>query len=326
MFRSVRTLASRTPVFAAGSSLALGAVMATCGDEASPAAVKDDIKAIIEADEAKRGDGTSLAGTFVRLAWHASGTYSVKDKTGGSNGATMRFEPESAWGANAGLGVARDALEPLKAKYPSMSYADLWTLSGVASVEYMGGPTTPWRAGRTDSGAPTTVPDGRLPNADMGQPGKTIAHIRDIFGRMGFSDREMVALIGAHAVGRCHTDASGYWGPWTFAETTFSNEYFRLLIEEKWTIKTTHNGKAWNGPEQFEDPTGKLMMLPSDYAFVQDAAFRKWVEAYAADEELFFKDFAAAFGKLMELGVPFPGAGGGGLASILSFLKSLIGL
>lgn len=36
---------------------------------------------------------------------------------------------------------------------------------------------------------------------------------------------------------------SGYWGPWTNAESTFSNEYFRLLVEEKWTIKTTHEGK-----------------------------------------------------------------------------------
>lgn len=36
---------------------------------------------------------------------------------------------------------------------------------------------------------------------------------------------------------------TGYWGPWTNAESTFSNEYFRLLVEEKWTIKTTHNGK-----------------------------------------------------------------------------------
>lgn len=47
---------------------------------------------------------------------------------------------------------------------------------------------------------------------------------------MGFNDAETVALIGAHAVGRCHTDRSGHWGPWTNAETTFSNEYFRLLL------------------------------------------------------------------------------------------------
>jgi hypothetical protein len=127
----------------------------------------------------------------------------------------------------AGLKSARDFLEPIKAKYPGMSYADLWTLAGAHYVEKSGGPKINWRPGRTDSPNPTTVTDGRLPNADCGAPSANVAHIRQVFGRMGFSDQEMVALIGAHALGRCHTDASGYTGPWTRAETTFSNEFFR---------------------------------------------------------------------------------------------------
>lgn len=65
----------------------------------------------------------------VRLAWHASGTYSKEDKTGGSNGATMRFEPESADGANAGLDIERSILEPVKREFPELSYADIWTLA-----------------------------------------------------------------------------------------------------------------------------------------------------------------------------------------------------
>ena len=80
----------------------------------------------------------------------------------------------------------------------------------------------------------TQPPDGRLPDADKGSRPKTIEHIRDVFYRMGFNDKEIVALLGAHAMGRCHTDRSGYWGPWTFAENTFSNEYFRLLTEERY--------------------------------------------------------------------------------------------
>lgn len=52
---------------------------------------------------------------------------------------------------------------------------------------------------------------------------------------MGFDDREMVALIGAHSLGRAHTDRSGYDGPWDFSPTVFSNEFFRLLVEEKWS-------------------------------------------------------------------------------------------
>lgn len=63
----------------------------------------------------------------LRLAWHASGTYDQHKKDGGSDGATMRFKPEAEDSANAGLEVARAVLEPVKAKHPWISYADLWT-------------------------------------------------------------------------------------------------------------------------------------------------------------------------------------------------------
>jgi len=95
--------------------------------EASPvdvAKVRDSIKDVMDTDMDKRGDGTSLYGTMIRLAWHCAGTYAKDDESGGSNGARMRFDPEASWGANAGLKVARDALEPVKAKYPNISYAD----------------------------------------------------------------------------------------------------------------------------------------------------------------------------------------------------------
>lgn len=240
-----------SPLFAAAAVGAAG-VYAMSGDQlqldcsscCSYDKLRKDITDAIDREDERRNDGTSIGPTLVRLAWHASGTYSVKDKTGGSNGATMRFSPECDWGANAGLKLAREFLEPLKAKYPHVSYADLWTLAGVVAIENMGGPKIPWRHGRTDATEPTRVPDGRLPAADSGSRQKDAAHIREVFGRQGFTDREMVALIGCHAVGRCHTDASGYWGPWTNAETTFSNDYFRLLLEESWTLKTTHMGKV----------------------------------------------------------------------------------
>ena len=124
----------------------------------------------------------------------------------------MRFNPEASWGANAGLGVARDALEPIKEKHPEISYADLYTLAGVVAVEESGGPTIPYRLGREDFGSgETSPPDGRLPDADKGSKKMTTDHVRDVFYRMGFNDREIVALLGAHALGRCHTDRSGYW-------------------------------------------------------------------------------------------------------------------
>ena len=96
--------------------------------KASPAnlpAVKASIADLISSDAEARGDGTALTGTFVRLAWHCSGSYSAADNSGGSNGSRMRFEPEAKWGANAGLKMARDKREGVKEKHPEISYADL---------------------------------------------------------------------------------------------------------------------------------------------------------------------------------------------------------
>eukprot|EP00968_Pinguiococcus_pyrenoidosus_P007119 scaffold470_cov257-Pinguiococcus_pyrenoidosus.AAC.34 len=123
----------RAVPLAAAASVYAGYNLTRCTDAGSVdfAAVKEDIRGLIETDEAKRGDGTSLAGTFLRLAWHCSGTYSAKDGTGGSNGATMRFEPESAWGANAGLHIARYPRSPppsqaTEMKHRSKKGAVLW--------------------------------------------------------------------------------------------------------------------------------------------------------------------------------------------------------
>jgi len=193
--------------------------------------IRHDIKKILDSNP-KYDDG-SYAPLLIRLAWHAAGTYSIHDKTGGSNGSTMRYSPESDWSANRGLKLARELLEPIKQKYPDITYADLWTLAGCVAVEQMGGPRVPWHPGRSDyKDSSKTVPDGRLPDASKGRD-----HIRDIFYRMGFTDKEIVALLGAHSVGRCHTDRSGYHGPWTSSPTRFSNEFFVQLLETKWTEK-----------------------------------------------------------------------------------------
>jgi cytochrome c peroxidase len=109
----------------------------------------------------------------------------------------MKFLPESAHGANAGLSIARDFLEPIKERFPKISYADLWSLAGAVAIQEMGGPTIKWRPGRSDLTAEACTPDGRLPDAS-----KTQDHLREIFYRMGFSDQEIVALSGAHALGR----------------------------------------------------------------------------------------------------------------------------
>lgn len=255
--------------------------------------VYNDIAAKLE--EKDDYDDGSFGPVLLRLAWHASGTFDAATGTGGSNGATMRFAPESDHGANAGLIAARDFLEPIKAKYPWITYSDLWILSGVCAIQEMQGPIIPYRPGRGDREAAACTPDGRLPDATQGAD-----HLRNIFYRMGFNDQEIVALSGAHALGRCHTDRSGFSGPWTFSPTILTNDFYRLLIEEKW------QWKKWNGPKQYEDKTTKsLMMLPTDMVLVQDKKFKTWTEKYAKDNSAFFNDFSAVITKLFELGVPF---------------------
>jgi len=257
-------------------------------------AIKKDILKIIDNDDYDDG---SYGPILIRLAWHSSGTYDKKTKTGGSNGAGMRFTPESDWGGNAGLAIARGLLEPVKKKHPEISYSDLWIYAGYVALEAMGGPAIPFRLGRVDhvEGKLVPLPDGLLPDATKGPQ-----HLRDNFYRMGFNDQEIVALSGAHGVGRCHPERTGYIGPWTNSPTTFSNEFFRLLLEEKWVKE-----KSPGGHYQFwDEKTHTLMMLPTDLALIEDSKFREWVEKYKDNDKLFFADFASAFKKLTELGVP----------------------
>ena len=92
----------------------------------------------------------------VRLAWHASGTFDKNDGSGGSDGATMRFAPEREDGANAGLGIERDILQPVKRAVPEVSTADIWTLAGAQAVEVCGGPKINHAMGRKDVPRPPT--------------------------------------------------------------------------------------------------------------------------------------------------------------------------
>ncbi|CAF1070373.1 unnamed protein product [Rotaria sordida] len=258
------------------------------------AKVKTSIAALMDDNNYVDGNYGPL---FVRLGWLASGTYSRFDSTGGSNGGCIRFEPQSTWPVNKGLSIARDRLQSVYHDHPGLTYADLYTLAAVMAIEQMGGPTVKWRHGRVDyEDGKKSPPANRLPSASQGAQ-----NIREIFSRMGFNDRETVALIGAHSVGRCHTDRSGFEGQWTSTPTTFSNEFFRHLLEDTW------QERHWQGPKQFEDvKTKSLMRLPSDMALIQDPEFKIYVIEYANNGSRFALDFADAFEKLLELGVDFP--------------------
>ncbi|PRT52459.1 Putative cytochrome c peroxidase, mitochondrial [Wickerhamiella sorbophila] len=259
--------------------------------EGDYAAVAEAIRKIIP----KEGyDDGSAGPVLVRLAWHASGTYDKASDTGGSNGATMRYKLEADDGANSGLEYARAFLEPIKQQFPWISYADLWTFAGTVALEYMGGPKIQWKPGRVDYADDSNVPpNGRLPDGAQGAD-----HLRHIFYRMGFNDQEIVALSGAHNLGRTHANRSGFDGPWVPNPTRFSNTYFKLLLNEEW-----YEGKSPAGVRQFYDEDKDLMMLPTDMALIEDPKFRSWVEKYAKDKDAFYEDFAKVFAKLLELGI-----------------------
>lgn len=241
-----------------------------------------DAEYLKEIDKARRDlraliASKNCAPIMLRLAWHDAGTYDVNTKTGGPNG-SIRFEEEYSHGSNAGLKIAIDLLEPIKAKHPKITYADLYQLAGVVAVEVTGGPTVDFVPGRKDS---TVCPrEGRLPDAKQGTQ-----HLRDIFYRMGLSDKDIVALSGAHTLGRAHPERSGFEGPWTKEPLKFDNSYFVEILK----------GEAEG-----------LLKLPTDKALLADPKFRHYVELYAKDEDLFFKDYAESHKKLSELGFKPP--------------------
>jgi len=247
-------------------------------------------------------EDTWRAPTLVRLAFHSSGTYDKKSGTGGSQKGTIHYDRELNQADNKGLKNVVKALDKIKSNH-DISRADLYTLAGVHAIEMMGGPVVPWRWGRVDATAPReTIKEGRLPQPDMGDTPKTAAHIRQVFERMGFNDQEMVALIGAHTAGECKKDNSGYEGPWTPTEVRFDNLYYTFL--RKWKYKRDNRLTGRGGKMQFEveGMNDDFMMLPADIVFRDDPKFRVYVDAYAEDEALWFRDFSAAFQKLTELG------------------------
>ncbi|PHZ14846.1 putative cytochrome c peroxidase Ccp1 [Rhizopus microsporus ATCC 52813] len=260
-------------------------------------AVYNDIAALLDSNP--EYDDGSYGPVLLRLAWHSSGTYNKEDGTGGSNGGTMRFRAEATHSANNGLEIARNLLESkIKPKYPDISYGDLYTLGGVVAVQELGGPTIKWRPGRQDLGENKCTPDGRLPDGS-----RTADHVRDIFYRMGFNDQEIVALTGAHVLGRCHLERSGFTGPWQEAPTFFSNEYFKVIASREWVKKELPHG-LW---QWVDKANPDVMMLPIEITMYNDKKFRPYFDLYAKDSDKFFEDFAKAFKKLIELGVPFTG-------------------
>ncbi|TQD76761.1 hypothetical protein C1H46_037712 [Malus baccata] len=217
----------------------------------------------------------NCAPIMLRIAWHDAATYDARLKTripGGPNG-SIRNKEELSHSGNKGLETAVELCEQVKAKHPKITYADLYQLAGVVAVEITGGPSIDFVPGRKDSNQ--SPPEGRLPDAKLGA-----SHLREVFYRMGLSDKDIVALSGGHTLGKEHK-RSGFQGPWTKEPSKFDNSYFVDLLKGE---------------------TEGLLQLPTDKALVEDPVFRRYVELYARDNDAFFRDYAVSHKKLSELG------------------------
>ncbi|KAJ7551382.1 hypothetical protein O6H91_06G012800 [Diphasiastrum complanatum] len=153
--------------------------------------VHQDYQAAVEECREKLRDyinEKNCAPIVLRLAWHSAGTFDKKSRTGGPFG-TIRNPEELSRGSNKGLEIAVTLLEPIKQQFTILTYADFYQLAGVAAVEAAGGPYIPFHPGRQDK--VDSPEDGRLP-----QPTSGPHQLRDVFERMGLSDKNIVALSG----------------------------------------------------------------------------------------------------------------------------------
>ena len=188
-----------------------------------------ELKAL-EADLKNLINTLNCSPILVRLGWHDSGTFDQRIQSwpqcGGANGA-IRFDPEMNFGANAGLAKAKGYLDKFVEKYPSVSWADVIQMASAVSIEAAGGPKIPMKYGRVAVTSPdqcvgSTSRQGfagnaGLPDPKPGNDGKfpcgaadPATHLRNVFTKkMGFTDQEIVALSGAHTIGRAYKEGSG---------------------------------------------------------------------------------------------------------------------
>ena len=165
--------------------------------------------------------------------WHTSAHYSADElPVGGSNGATMRFQPEISYHDNRGLALAREILLPVLAEHPELSVSDLWILAGYESVEALGGPRIEMSWGRIDATA-DQAPEICPPSERLPDWADNTSTVREKFGRMSFNDRDIVALMGAHTVGKAHPENMGFpFRNWDNSPVRFDSQYFDFVLSK----------------------------------------------------------------------------------------------
>lgn len=260
---------------------------------------------------------------LIRLAWHDAGTFDKNIGTwpeqGGANG-SIRFPQELAHGANAGLSKAVGYLKPIKQRFPSVSWADLIQLGSKVAVEHSSGYLVPMRFGRRETLHENQCPkEGNLPAAEPPFPNgakDAAQHLRDVFYRMDFDDREIVALSGAHSVGRAFKERSGTvpegYGDANATKWTHSSAIARkdgasgigMPGGRSWTSKWLKMDNEYFHRESAEDPKKKIW-YSTDNAVSSDPSFKSHFQRYKADNQVFMKEFIDALIKLSERGALF---------------------
>lgn len=249
---------------------------------------------------------------LVRVAWHDSGSYSKEaaqtlpfPKAGGAT-ASIRFKPEMSHACNNGLLNAITLITPIKEAFPDIGWADLIQLGSAVAVEVAGGPFIPLRLGRkTAASEEECTPDGRLPAAAAPFPDGSPSpaqHLRNVFYRMGLTDGEIVALSGAHTIGRAHPDRSGLGKE----STKYTKEGPGNPGGSSWTAEWL----KWDNSyfKDIKNPVDPdLLVLETDACIFTDEGFKPFAEKYAASEADFFADYVQAHLKLSELGVEWDG-------------------
>ena len=208
-------------------------------------AVVADLKALMtDSQDWWPADWGHYGGFFVRMSWHAAGTYRIHDGRGGAGSGSQRFAPLNSWPDNGNLDKARRLLWPIKQKYgQKLSWADLSVLAGTVAMETMGFKTFGFGGGRPDIWEPeedinwgyekewlatSDKPDSRYsgertlanplaavqmgliyvnPEGPDGKPDPLGSgrDVRETFARMAMNDEETVALVaGGHTFGKAH--------------------------------------------------------------------------------------------------------------------------
>lgn len=288
------------------------------------------------ADLLKFIDENNCAPIMVRLAWHDSGNFDQRipsfPERWGANGSIIH-EPEISFGANAGLTKAVNFLKPFKQNYPGISWADLIQMASACAIQATGGPVLPMRYGRVDvkdgSACPGRTSRGTADNAGLpdamapfGCGAKDPAtHLRNIFNRMGFDDEGIVALSGAHTLGRAFQERSGVVenGYGDAKASSYTKSGCPVRHDGKAGVGMA-GGKAWtpnwltfdNSYFQFlkRSKDDNLLWLPTDAALHEDPKFKVYFDRFADSKEAFFEAYSKAHTKLSELGSKFEPAEG----------------